>query len=106
MADSIKGQGAEKREYANDWAARVRNLIKEEMRRQDLSYSGLAQRLREQGIADYNTRALQGKIGRGSFSAAFLIQILCGLGCDRLDLSELSLLRQELDTTQDPGNPE
>jgi hypothetical protein len=58
-----------------DWKVAVKGLIKAELRRRNLSYADLAERLSAIGIND-NERNISNKISRGTFSAVFFFQCM------------------------------
>ncbi len=62
------------------WAERARNLVKGELARRGLSYEDLALKLKKIGVNE-NANNLRSKINRGTFSAAFFIQVLTAIGC-------------------------
>lgn len=62
-----------------NWRDEVKGLLKAELKRRDLSYSDLANRLAALGVKD-NERNIANKISRGTFSAAFFIQCLYAIG--------------------------
>ncbi|HET7084141.1 MAG TPA: DUF6471 domain-containing protein [Rhizomicrobium sp.] len=66
----------------------VKGLLKAELKRRDLSYADLAQRLGEIGIRD-NERNISNKIARGSFTAVFFVQCMEAIGCKTIHLIEL-----------------
>lgn len=68
-----------------DWKARAKGVLKAELARQDLSYAELAKKLAEIGIKD-NELNIKNKIGRGSFTAAFLLQCLFAIGAHTIHL--------------------
>ncbi|MFC2950698.1 DUF6471 domain-containing protein [Marinicaulis aureus] len=55
------------------------------MARRNLSYEDLAQKLQSIGIEE-SPKNLSNKIGRGSFTAGFMLQCLEALGCTSLRL--------------------
>lgn len=63
------------------WEEVVKNMLRAEMMRQGVSYAALAQRLARIGVED-NELNLKNKVGRGRFSAVFLMQCLKALGVD------------------------
>ena len=79
------------------WPNLLCNLIEKELQHHGLTYTDLTQKLRDLGIADYSEKCLKHKIRRGNFSAAFLIQILCGPGCERVDIGKFAALRERMD---------
>ena len=63
-----------------EWQARVKGILKGELKRRGMTYAQLAENLSEIGVKE-NERNLNNKISRGGFSAAFLIQCLESIGC-------------------------
>ena len=70
-----------------DWQAQVKGLLKAELKRRNLSYADLAEKLALIGIKD-NERNISNKIGRGSFTAVFFVQCLEAIGCRAIHLDE------------------
>lgn len=66
---------------------KVKGLLKAEMKRRNLSYRDLADRLAERGVRETEAN-LRNKISRGGFTAAFFVQCLEAIGCQTLRLSE------------------
>lgn len=62
-----------------DWKARAKGLLKAELARQDLSYADLAAKLTAIGIKE-NELNVKNKIGRGSFTVAFMLQCFAAIG--------------------------
>lgn len=67
------------------WAERARNLLKGELARRGLSYEDLAVKLQKIGVEE-NANNLRSKINRGTFSAAFLLQVLQAIGASSIDV--------------------
>jgi hypothetical protein len=72
---------------AQDWEARVKGILKAELKRRNLSYADLANRLAAIGIKD-NERNISNKIARGRFTAVFLVQCLVAIGCRTVHLED------------------
>jgi Domain of unknown function (DUF6471) len=70
-----------------DWQALVKGLLKAELKRRNLSYADLAEKLAAIGIKD-NERNISNKIGRGTFTAIFFIQCLEAIDCHTIHLGE------------------
>jgi len=70
-----------------DWQARVKALLKAELKRRQLSYADLAAKLAEIGIED-NERNISNKLTRGSFTAVFFFQCMEAIGCKTVHLAE------------------
>jgi Domain of unknown function (DUF6471) len=73
---------------AKDWQAQVKGILKAELKRRDVSYSDLADKLAAIGVKD-NERNIANKIARGSFTAVFFVQCLEAIGCHAVHLNGL-----------------
>ncbi|HEY6991585.1 MAG TPA: DUF6471 domain-containing protein [Bryobacteraceae bacterium] len=69
-----------------DWTARVKGILKAELKRRDVSYADLAEKLAAVGVKE-NERNIANKIARGSFTAVFFVQCLEAIGCQTLHLN-------------------
>src|SRR5215472_5895327 len=56
-----------------EWRERVKNILKAELARRNVSYKELADRLRAIGVKD-TERNISNKISRGTFTAAFFFR--------------------------------
>ena len=63
-----------------DWQALVKGLLKAELKRRNLSYADLADKLGAIGIKD-SERNISNKIRRGTFTAVFFVQCMEAIGC-------------------------
>ncbi|MCW5714548.1 MAG: hypothetical protein KIT43_08570 [Bauldia sp.] len=70
-----------------DWQSQVKGILKAELKRRNLSYADLAERLGALGVKD-NERNISNKISRGTFSAAFLVQCLEAIGARTIHLDD------------------
>ena len=68
-----------------EWQARVKGILKGELKRRDIGYKQLAERLGAMGIHE-NERNINNKISRGGFTAVFFVQCLLAAGCRELRL--------------------
>ena len=66
-----------------EWTDRVKGILKAELKRRNISYRQLAEKLAEIGVNE-SERNLNNKISRGGFTAVFLIQCLEAIGCQTL----------------------
>ncbi len=64
---------------SKDWQALVKGILKAELKRRNLSYADLAERLKVIGIKD-NERNISNKIARGTFTAIFFFQCMEAIG--------------------------
>jgi hypothetical protein len=71
-----------------DWRASVKGLIKAELRRRNLTYADLAERLSAIGIKD-NERNISNKISRGTFTAVFFFQCMEAIGAKTVHLEDV-----------------
>jgi hypothetical protein len=69
------------------WALKARSLLKAELKRREVSYHQLAERLVAMGASE-TPASIANKISRGKFTAAFLLQCLEAIGCHTLRLSD------------------
>jgi hypothetical protein len=67
------------------WEHDVKGLLKAELARKGISHSDLVERLNEIGVLATKA-SVASKLSRGSFSAAFLLQCLRAIGCDKLSV--------------------
>jgi hypothetical protein len=70
-----------------DWQALVKGILKGELARQGLSYADLAEKLGAIGIKD-NRRNITNKVGRGNFTAVFLVQCLAAIGVKTIRIED------------------
>lgn len=70
-----------------DWQAKVKGILKAELKRRDLSYRDLAEKLEAVGVKD-SERNISNKIARGSFTAVFFVQCLEAIGCHTIRLED------------------
>lgn len=69
-----------------DWQACVKGILKAELKRRDLSYRDLAEKLDAIGVTD-SERNISNKISRGRFTAVFFVQCMEAIGCDTVHLN-------------------
>jgi hypothetical protein len=72
---------------SKDWQALVKGLLKAELKRRNLSYADLADRLAAIGVKD-NRRNITNKIGRGNFTAIFFVQCMQAIGAKTIHLED------------------
>ena len=75
------------KQKAKDWQTKVKGLLKAELKRRDLSYADLAEKLGAIGVKD-EERNISNKIGRGSFTAVFFVQCMEAIGCRTIHLED------------------
>ena len=69
-------------------AGKASRFLKAEMKRAGVTYSELAQRLKEHGLEETEA-SISSKLARGTFAATFLLAALAALGMEGLTLEDL-----------------
>ena len=67
------------------WEAKVKGLLKGELKRRNVSYAQLVEKLAAIGVVDSEPN-IRNKLSRGKFTAVFLIQCLEAIGSTSLRL--------------------
>lgn len=67
------------------WEDRVKGMLKAELKRRNVGYRELAEKLTAMGIPE-TERNIANKISRGGFTAVFLVQCLLAVGAHTLRL--------------------
>ena len=70
-----------------EWEAKVKALLKSELKRRNVTYAGLVDKLKEIGVVDSEPN-IRNKLARGKFTAVFLLQCLEAIGASSLRLSD------------------
>lgn len=70
-----------------DWVAQVKGILKAELKRRDLSYADLAERLAAVGVKD-SERNISNKISRGTFTAIWFVQCMEAIGVKTIHLED------------------
>ena len=69
-----------------EWKNYVKGLLKAEIAKRNLNYVDIAERLKKVGVEE-TPQNISNKIGRGTFGAIFMMQILQVIECEELNLS-------------------
>lgn len=69
-----------------EWEARVKAILKSELKRKGVTYAGLVEKLSAIGVVDSEPN-IRNKLARGKFTAVFFIQCLEAIGASSLRLS-------------------
>jgi DNA-binding transcriptional ArsR family regulator len=67
---------------------RTRRFIKAELKRADVTYEELAERLREHGLEE-TKGSIAAKISRGAFPATFFIAVMKVIGRENVNLADV-----------------
>jgi hypothetical protein len=70
-----------------EWGDRARRFLKAELKRANIGYRELADRLNKHGLQETEV-TVTGKLARGAFSAAFLLACLSVLELEGVTLSD------------------
>lgn len=68
-----------------EWEARVKGLLKAELKRHNVSYAQLVDKLAAIGVVDSEPN-IRNKLSRGKFTAVFLLQCMTAIGAKELRL--------------------
>lgn len=67
------------------WEAKVKGLLKAELKKRNVSYIQLVEKLAAIGVVDSEPN-IRNKLARGKFTAVFLVQCLEAIGVQQLSL--------------------
>jgi hypothetical protein len=67
------------------WVAMSQNILKAELKRRNIGYRELAEKMTEMGTPETD-RNIANKISRGGFTAAFFIECLIAIGAKEVRL--------------------
>ena len=70
-----------------EWQARVKGILKAELKRRNVGYRDLADRLAALGVHETEAN-IRNKISRGGFSAVFFVQCLEAIGAQSVRLGD------------------
>lgn len=69
-------------------AERVARFIKAELKRADLTYDELAERLKEHGLSE-TRNSITAKLQRGTFPATFFLAVMAAIGRESVSLADV-----------------
>jgi len=72
---------------ATRWQDRVKGILKAELKRKNVTYSDLAEKMTAMGIPE-TERNISNRLSRGSFTAVFFVQCLIAIGTHSVRLHE------------------
>ena len=67
---------------------RTKRFLKAELKRADVTYEELAERLREHGLEE-TKGSIAATISRGAFPATFFIAVMKAIGKEQVDLADV-----------------
>ena len=68
-----------------EWEAQVKGLLKAELKRRNVTYAQLVEKLAVIGVVDSEPN-IRNKLARGKFTAVFFVQCLMAIGATSLHL--------------------
>ena len=71
-----------------EWGDRARRFLKAELKRANIGYKELAERLNKHGLEETDT-SITGKLARGTFAASFFLSCLAALEMEGVRLEDL-----------------
>jgi hypothetical protein len=71
-----------------NWEQRAARFIKAELKRADVSYKELAERLKKHGLEETEA-SIANKLSRGTFAATFFLAALVAIGCEAVTLEDI-----------------
>jgi hypothetical protein len=69
-------------------AERAARFIKAELKRADVTYEQLAERLKEHGLAETRD-SIAAKLRRGTFPATFFLAVMVAIGRENVNLADV-----------------
>ena len=70
------------------WEDRAKRFLKAELKRAEISYKELAERLKEHGLEETEA-SIASKLSRGTFAATFFLASLVAIGCEAVRLEDI-----------------
>ncbi len=71
-----------------EWAERAKRFLKAELKRAEISYKELADRLKEHGLEETEA-SIASKLSRGTFAATFFLAALVAIGVEMVRLEDV-----------------
>jgi Domain of unknown function (DUF6471) len=71
-----------------EWAERAARHLKAELKRVDVTYEALAERLKEHGFEETKA-SISNKLARATVPAAFFLAALAAIGCETVRLDDV-----------------
>ena len=76
-------------ETEQEIADRVSRFVKAELKRADVTYAELAERLKGHGLSAETEFSIKAKLKRGTFAATFFLAVLAALELEGMQLGDL-----------------
>ncbi len=72
-----------------EWAEKASRHLKAELKRADLTYEDLAEKLKKHGFKDESKASIANKLARGTFTATFFLASLAAMGCETVTIADI-----------------
>ncbi len=72
-----------------DWTEQTKRFMKAELKRHDVTYEQLAERLTAGGMPETKA-SISNKISRGSFTAVFFLASMKAIGCQSVRVDDIA----------------
>ena len=76
------------KDVEREWAEKAQRFVKAELKRADVTYEELAQRLRGMGLQETKV-SIASKLSRAGFSASFFLATMKAIGRQTVNLEEV-----------------
>jgi hypothetical protein len=70
-------------------ADRASRFLKAELKRANVTYAELAERLKEHGLIGETEASIKAKLKRGTFPATFMLAVMAAIGLGEMALEDL-----------------
>jgi hypothetical protein len=70
------------------WEQRAAMFLKAELKRAEITYEELAERLKDHGYQETKA-SVANKLSRGSFTAAFFLATACAIGLEQISMEDV-----------------
>ena len=72
-----------------EWAERTSRYVKAQLKRHDLTYDELAERMKVYGYAGETRASIANKLARGTFPAPFLLAAMAAIDAGQIKLEDV-----------------
>jgi hypothetical protein len=84
----VRGLDVALTDREREWGVKASRFLKAELKRADIGYKELAERLNRHGLQETET-SITGKLARGTFAASFFLACLAVLEMEGISLADL-----------------
>jgi len=84
----LVGYAVSIKEVEREWAEKTQRFVKAELKRADVTYEELANRLRAMGLQETKV-SIASKLSRAGFSASFFLATMKAIGREQVNISDV-----------------